>query len=628
MSIRSHESIKRWDATPATHHRGVRKSGGNKRPALSERSADQTNSLFGQCGTKTASSCVISSMTASRPKFIETVMQALLELATYFKANQCALFLLEHGASAIVPSDEKRKSSLAISFKTKNVDLINRFFQQTDETGFENAFNKILESRSYSNTIEQVLASPLLQDTISIFSSALGKAIKENDTVLMSKFLAFPRLGDRALLEKLDESAKSKLLFLALSENRPEISRCLIEAGVNLLERNEKSHTPLLHAIATGQQEIACLLVDNFIQKYSNTMAIGIGTLEYAFNCQQDAVTNHILEKASLRENFSKEIENFLLKNESKIFDILSKTTGEENSAIASAFMHACLKNKYKAEIIRRNWQVFLSGVAKKEKSAIVTQLFSAFALPAINQSGKLLVDEDDTSPLMYAIDNGHVEATRLLINAGVDLFHKNFSGNTALLIAIQKNNPEIAGLLIEKRNPIDLSKPTRKYALHVLTEAIQNSLEITRKLLERLPQDPPAAEPTNTPLVHPLERRPREDDPFTVLEFLVQALEAGKPSIKDVFALFQFALGQSETGSERNDTIALALARHIRTHHRQFSGDTSSDLDEELDVQNNPEFARYLKAVDGFVARRESASNLVSTLRRVLSSAGEKVIS
>lgn len=627
MSVQTCESIKRGSATPATHDHGSSKLAGKSRPALSERPADQTNSLLDQCGTKPTSSLFISPTAASRPKLIETFMQALLELAAYFKANQCALFLLEHGAAAIVSSNGKRATPLAIAFKTKNIELIDGIFQHTEKTGFQKAFDKIMENSSYRNTIEQALASPVLYGINNIFSSALKKAVNEGNTVLISRFLTLPRLSDKALLENLDEFTKNKLLFLSLSENKPAISRCLIEAGASLSQRNEQCHTPLWHAIATGQQEIACLLIDNSIQKHEKTMAIDWETLSHAIDYQQDLVINYILEKAKIEGEFSDKIKNVLKNKYGQIVKILKKTMGEENSAIASALIYSCLGDKFKKIEMQREWQFLLSRVAKNEKSDIIYTLFESFLLPVNNPPGVLSVDKKKTSPLMYAINNGHIEAARLLINAGVDLSHEDDFGKTALLVAIKKRNPEIAELLIEKSNPIKLSTANRKYALYVLTKAIQNSLDITKKLLERLPQDLPADEPTNTPWVHPLERRPKKD-PVTVSDFVAEALKAGKPSLRDVFVLFQFVLEQSGKGNERNETIALELARYIRENYKQFSDDPTSDLDEELDAQNDPEFARYLKAVDNFVARRESAASLVSTLGRVLSSAGGNLTS
>lgn len=73
---------------------------------------------------------------------------------------------------------------------------------------------------------------------------------------------------------------------------------------------------------------------------------------------------------------------------------------------------------------------------------------------------------------------------------------------------------------------------------------------------------------------------------------------------------------------------IALELARYLRKYHKQFSDDPSNELDEELDAQRDPNFARYLKAVDGFVACKASASSLVSTLGQLLYPVAGKVTS
>lgn len=607
----------------SAHSDGSPQLGSEEPPALSKKDACATNSLLDQCGARPKSDSRISPITASKPGFINNLMQNLLELAAYFEANKFALFLLEHGASATVASDKKRATPLATALKTGNHELINGFFQQIDKNEFHEAFKNILESQSYKNTIEQVLASPALHDTNSLFATALKKAVEKENAALISRFFSFPRLSDKVLLGSLDDATKNKLLFLALSENKPAVARSLIEAGASLFAKNPKGHTPIWHAIATRQQEIAILLIEKAIQNDPGTKAIDGNTLLHAIKHQQNAVINLILD----RTRPSERIEEILRNNYGNISRILLKTKGDGNSALASALIRSCLKNGNLEPEIPKQWQRLVSRVSKNEQSSIVKELFSKFALPENNEPNNLIIDTNETSPLMYAINNGHIEAAELLIKGEVDLSHKDVFGNTALLMAIRQKNTKIANLLIEKSNPTDLRKPNRKYALSVLKEAIENNLDITKKLLECLQQYRPAAEPASETEGHPLERSSNYD-PFTISDFVAAALKAGKPSSMGVFRLFQFLLAKPKERDEQNNVIAVELARYVRKYHKQSYDDPLHDLAEELDAQKDPEFTAYLKAVDGFIARKEDASSLVSTLGKILSSAGEKTTS
>lgn len=60
-------------------------------------------------------------------------------------------------------------------------------------------------------------------------------------------------------------------------------------------------------------------------------------------------------------------------------------------------------------------------------------------------------------SPLLYAVMHGSVECTRLLLDAGANVNHKNKDGITPLHRAAEYERPDCATLLLEKGADINI---------------------------------------------------------------------------------------------------------------------------------------------------------------------------
>lgn len=97
----------------------------------------------------------------------------------------------------------------------------------------------------------------------------------------------------------------------------------------------------------------------------------------------------------------------------------------------------------------------------------------------------KTLVDEaSHTSSLMYSAANGHADCVAFLINAvGVDVNHKNISGNTALHWAALNGHADCVALLIKSGADVMVANQFQKTAFD---EAIARDKKDCCELLVR----------------------------------------------------------------------------------------------------------------------------------------------
>ncbi len=79
-----------------------------------------------------------------------------------------------------------------------------------------------------------------------------------------------------------------------------------------------------------------------------------------------------------------------------------------------------------------------------------------------------LINKHDGLNPLMLAIQGNHVDAAKLLIDAGTNINHQNVWGETALMMAVRRNNVETAGDLLVAGARTDLKNKDGKTVFQV----------------------------------------------------------------------------------------------------------------------------------------------------------------
>lgn len=588
-------------------------------PTVSSKPSRRNSSALDKCGSDENSRNAVVSTTASKPTFKASLMQRLLELAIYFQSNQCVLFLLEHGASALASSDEKSAASrpLKMALKTGNSELLISIFKNTRKNDFDNAIVNILDEnvnkKDLIKTVEKILSHPVLHESKEIFFTALKRALKSENHQLVMKFFSFKRLSDTELLKPLSRDEKDALLFLALTEKNPAVAGCLIEAGASIFAKNENGKTALELLVDTMQQGTAIELINKSISNGENMLEIIDKILIYAIDNEKLELAESILQGTKLDEKRNNDSLRALYLRNSKV---LKNSIKNGHSTLATAFIDACLDNKVIKKKLKPKLFKLLIDALTAKNSLIAQKLIDC--MKKINKARLSQGDKEGNSLLMHAITHEQTEAAKLLIDAGINISTENTSGDTAFSIAIEQKNAEIAGLLIGKEDIREKIKSDSDYASTLLTEAINIDLTLVEKLLQCLYERVSPGESTSIDSMSSgIDSAPPGSESLS--KIAASALEATKPNAREVYLLFKSAFALVTDEEKGSNAVALELARYVRKHHGQFFDGFSSGLEEELEALSEPKFASYLKEVDQFIDRKAAASSLVSKLRTLL---------
>lgn len=144
------------------------------------------------------------------------------------------------------------------------------------------------------------------------------------------------------------------------------------------------------------------------------------------------------------------------------------------------------------AETVGRLVKILLEGGADPnvgERSVLFTAAMNGQteAIQALVNSGKLDIHSRNVSgetALMLAVEKGHVDTARVLVTSGADVNEQDKSGRTVLIVASEKGNSELVQNILELgANPIQKDNEG-KTALHYAVA--KGDAEMVKALLNR----------------------------------------------------------------------------------------------------------------------------------------------
>ncbi len=227
----------------------------------------------------------------------------------------------------------------------------------------------------------------------------------------------------------------SRIVHLAVDANQYRITKLLIDYGADINAQTTDGWTPLLFACYKGYTKIARLLIAAGAGLEKRT-GKGVTALIYAVvPGHRDIVSDLILAGADVNAKDDREITSLMMASEGGFIEIARKLLEAGADINAQPTGWTALH--------------YASDTGNKD---MVDLLFSYDASP---DSGLKRGQEEGNrnlwvaTPLMFAVDKGHFEVAKRLLEAGADVNAQTAEGNTALIVAAKKERPEMIKLLL-----------------------------------------------------------------------------------------------------------------------------------------------------------------------------------
>ena len=263
--------------------------------------------------------------------------------------------------------------------------------------------------------------TPLLQSVIQYMSEA-GGVIAHVEVV---QFL----LDHGADVRATDDQGDTVLIkTVGVFRGSPDIVRSLLAKDVQINAQNKKGTTALMVAAYIGTEDVVALLLEKGADVTLKDNE-GLTALDYSVNSGQIKIAK----------------------------TLFGRSPGS--------------KNEYKSEV---------------ELSAAVTNsaLLSAVTSSKLEEVKALLAaganietrSRGNDTPLMLAVQfsYGRDEVTNYLIEKGADLNAADTNGNTALMLAINRNNGEAVKQLLAHKAAVDVLNKDRQSALHIAAAGVR----------------------------------------------------------------------------------------------------------------------------------------------------------
>ena len=226
-----------------------------------------------------------------------------------------------------------------------------------------------------------------------------------------------------------DESGNNALIITVGEWQTPiEIPGLLLAKGIAVNVQNKQGVTALMVAAEKGKTELVNLLLDHG-GDLNLKDAQGFTVLDYAVNNGQTQLAKTLLSKG------------------------------------------AASKNNYKSEaemLVTVTNFALLEAASRTNLAQVKAQLDAGADINSRSRLGK--------TPLMLAVEYGYgrSDVPQLLIEKGANLNAVDNDGNTALMIAIDRNNTEAAQLLLKNKAAVSPRNKDGRTALHIAAAGVR----------------------------------------------------------------------------------------------------------------------------------------------------------
>jgi ankyrin repeat protein len=290
-------------------------------------------------------------------------------------------------------------------------------------------------------------------------------------------------------------NGSDSLLITAVSENKPDIVRYLLQHGAMIDYANRNGVTPLIGAAIKGHTEIAKLLIEKGARLDMQSQS-GDTALTLAVDKGQTEIAKLLIEKSAKLDVQNKNGNTTLIiaavKGNTELVTLLVEKGAKldvQNQYGNTALILAV--DKGNTEIVRQltekgakldaqnknNGDTALTLAVWKDHTEIAKLLIAKGAKLDVQNKGGY-------TALILVVDKGHTELAKLLVDKGAKLDMENQLGNTALILAVDRGHTEIAKLLIGKSAMLNGQNKDGDTAL--IIAAVEGNTELAKLLIEK----------------------------------------------------------------------------------------------------------------------------------------------
>jgi ankyrin repeat protein len=263
--------------------------------------------------------------------------------------------------------------------------------------------------------------TPLLHSVVQYMSEA-GGVISHVEVV---QFL----LDHRADVRAVDEKGETALIkTVGVFRGSPEVVRSLLAKGVQINAQDKKGTTALMVAAYNGKDDVVTLLLEKGADPDLKDND-GLTALDYSINNGQIKMAR----------------------------TLFGRSTGSKHEYKSEAELLAAVNNA-----------ALLSAVTRSNLADVKTLLAAGANIETRSRANE--------TPLMLAVQYsyGRDEVTNYLIEKGADLNAVDTNGNTALMLAISRNNGEAVKQLLTHKAAVTVLNNDRQSPLHIAAAGVR----------------------------------------------------------------------------------------------------------------------------------------------------------